>query len=156
MSDRRQVHLIRPARERWYECDPVLILEHGARGATLAFENVAVQAPSCLAPVPRLGRQLALDDRRYERIGVDLSVWMTERHADHLASVLEDEDVADVGQTAELVRSISPDLDEVSDVIDTLLAERGVVDRRVAHNLAPPLVAGIRGEGVFELVNALV
>src|ERR1700682_485734 len=124
MADWREVNLIRPARERWYERDPALVLEHGALAATLALENVAVQAPPCLAPVPRLGGQLALDDRRHEWIGVDLSVWMTERDANHFASVLEHEDVADVVQPAELVGAIPPHFDEVSDVIDALLAER--------------------------------
>jgi hypothetical protein len=49
---------------------------------------------------------------------------MAEGDADHVATVLEDEDVADVGQPAELVGPIAPDLDEVLDVLDTLLTER--------------------------------
>jgi len=49
---------------------------------------------------------------------------MAERDADRLASVLEDEHVADVGKPAELIGAIPPDLDEVPDVFDGLLSER--------------------------------
>ena len=48
---------------------------------------------------------------------------MAERDANHLAAVLENVDITDVGQAAELIGAIPPDFDEIPDVIDALLSE---------------------------------
>src|SRR5882762_8907022 len=124
MIDRREMHLVRPAREGRDECNPTIVGKDDPLGAALALDDVAVKASAGLAHVPRLGTQLTLDDWRHEWIRVDLSVRMAERDADNLASILEDVDVADVGQPAELIGAVAPDVDEVSDMIDALLAER--------------------------------
>src|SRR5882762_343048 len=124
MIDRREMHLIRPARERRDECDPAIIGEDDPLPAALAVDDVAVKAAAGLAHVSRLGGELALDDWRYEWVGIDLSMGMAERDADHLTAVLEDVDVADVWQPTQLLGAIAPDLDEIADVIDALLAQR--------------------------------
>src|ERR1700716_1986777 len=124
MADRREVHLVRPARERGHERDPVPIAQHRALAARLARDHVAVQAATCLALVPGLGAELPLPDRWDERVCVDLPMGMAQRHADFLAAVFEDVDVANIGQPAQLAGAITPRLDEVTDVLDALLAER--------------------------------
>src|SRR4030088_1845359 len=126
MLDGREMNLIRPAGERGDECDPPLVAKHGSLAGLLAFDHVAVEAPPGLAHVPYLSIQLPLDDRRHERVRVDLPMRMTERHADHLASILEDVDVSDVGQPSKLVGAIAAPLDQVAEVIDALLTERRV------------------------------
>jgi hypothetical protein len=124
MADGREVHLIRPASERWNECDPEFVSQHSALAAALSFEDVAVQAPAGLSLMARLCRELALNDRRHEWVGVDLSMRMAERDADCFTSVLEDIDVAHIGKPTELVGAVPPDFDEVSNVIDALLSKR--------------------------------
>jgi hypothetical protein len=65
-----------------------------------------------------------LQDWGHERICVDLAMWMAERHADGFAAVLKDVHVLHVGETAELLGSVAPHLDQVPDVLLRLLAER--------------------------------
>src|ERR1700693_144308 len=76
MGDGRDGDLVRPARERRDERDPALVAQHGSLAAPLALDDVAVQAPTRLAYVSRLGGELSLDDRGHERVGVDLAVRM--------------------------------------------------------------------------------
>ena len=75
---------------------------------------------------------------------------MAERDTDLFAAILEDVDVADVGQAAELARAVAPHRDQVADVVDALLAERGVVVGRVADDLGAPLLARVRRESILE------
>src|SRR6266850_246184 len=124
MTDGREMDLVRPACEWRDEGDPSVVIEHGPLTSALALDDIAVKAPAGLAHVPRFCIELALYDRRHEWIGVDLSVRMAQGDADDLSSVLEDIDVTNVGQPAELAGAIAPYLDEVEDVIDALLAER--------------------------------
>src|SRR6266566_8347088 len=122
-TDWREMHLVWPPRERRDECEPAIVGKDDPLTAALAFDDIAVKAAAGFAHVPRLGAQLALDDWGYEWIGIDLSMRMAERDADHLASIFEDVDIANVGQPAELIGSIAPDLDEVADVIDALFTK---------------------------------
>jgi len=92
--------------------------------AGLAGDHVAVEASPCLALVPGLGAELPLKYRRDERIRVDLPMRMAQRHADFFAAVFEYVDVANVGQPAQLASAITPDLDQVTDVLDALFAQR--------------------------------
>ena len=48
---------------------------------------------------------------------------MAEGDTDRRATIFEDEHIAHVGQTAELVRPVTPNLDQVLDVADGLLTE---------------------------------
>jgi len=100
MQNRREMDLVRPSSERRNECDPSVVAQDGALAARLALDDVAVQAASGLAHVPRLRSELALKDGRHERIGIDLSVRMMEGDSDRLTSILEDIHVSHVGQTA--------------------------------------------------------
>jgi hypothetical protein len=75
---------------------------------------------------------------------------VAQRDADLLTAVLEDIHVLDVGQAAQLVGAVAPDLDEVTDVLDALLAERRIVVGCVADDLRPALVSGVRGKFVLE------
>src|ERR1700694_166750 len=124
MAGRREVHLVRPARERRHEGDPAVVAEHRALAALLPFDDIAVQAPSCLPHVTSLGCQLTLNGRRHKGVRVDLPVRMAEGDPDRLTTILEDEYVAHVGQAAKLVGAITPDLDQVLYVIDGLLTQR--------------------------------
>src|SRR5712691_646046 len=150
MTHRCEMHLVRPARERRHERDPVLVAEHGAPASPLALEHVAVKAASGLAHVLGLGPQLSLQNRGNEWIRVDLTVWVAQSDADLLASVFEDVDVAHIGKSAQLASAIPPHLDEVANVLDTLLTERRVVVRRVADDLAASLLAREGREAVLE------
>jgi hypothetical protein len=49
---------------------------------------------------------------------------MAQRDTDHLAAIFEDVHVLHIGQPAQLLRAVSPHLDQVANVIDGLLAER--------------------------------
>src|SRR5712691_3727540 len=150
VSPRSQVHLIRPSSEGRHERDPVLVAQDGPLTLELTLEHVAIQAAAVFAYIPRLGPQLSLEDRREERIRIDLSVRVTQRHADLLATVFEYVDVAHVGEAAQLVGAVAPHLDEVANVFDALLPERRVVIRRVADHLAPSLLSGEGWEPVLE------
>src|ERR1700682_3216385 len=90
----RQVDLVRPARERWDECNPVVIAQHGAPAAPFILDDVAIKTPTRLSQVPCLGRQLSLNYWRHEGICVDLAVGMAQSDADRLTAILEDIHVA--------------------------------------------------------------
>src|SRR5439155_4790621 len=85
MCDRREVDLVRPERKLGHKRDPALIAEDPAYAVLLGFDDVAVQAAPRLALVPRLGRELALQDRRHEWVGIDLSMRMAEGDTDLFA-----------------------------------------------------------------------
>src|SRR5439155_18735350 len=123
---------------------------HFSSASLLTFDDVAVQAPPGLAHVLRLGGKLALDDGRDERVGVDLAVGMAQGDADLLAAILENVDIAHVGQPAELAGAVAPDLDEVADVLDALLAQGRIVVGRVADDLGPVLITRVGRETVLE------
>src|SRR5712692_1167242 len=142
VSSRSQLDLIRTSREGRHERDPVLVAQDGPLALHLTLEHVAIQAAAVFAYISRLGPQLSLEDRREERIRIDLSVWVTQRHADLLATVFEYVDVAHVGEAAQLIGAVAPHLDEVTNVSDALLPERRVVIRRVADDFAPSLLSG--------------
>src|SRR5258708_38812397 len=156
MGDGREMDLIWPACEWRDECDPPLVAQHGPLAAALALDDVAVQTPAGPSHVPRLGGQFTLDDRGNKWICVKLAVGMAQGDADRLASVLEHEHVPDVGEAAELIGAIAPDLDEVLDMIDGLRSERRVVVGRVANHLTPPLVACVRRKSIFEDRDVIV
>src|SRR5229473_3886402 len=118
VSPRSQVHLIRPSSEGRYERDPVLVAQDGPLTLELTLEHVAIETAAVFAYIPRLGPQLSLEDRREERIRIDLSVWVTQRHADLLAPVFEYVDVAHVGEAAQLIGAVTPHLDEVANVLE--------------------------------------
>src|SRR5260370_30772579 len=120
MAQRREVSHVRTARERVSQCDPVRIAKHRPLSTSFALEDVAVQAAARLAPVLCLRAQLSLQNRRYERVRVDLAVWVAQGHTDLLTTVLEDVDVLHVGKAAQLARAIAPHLDEVANVVDAL------------------------------------
>ena len=124
MPQGREVDFIRPPREWRYKGDPVLVAQHSPFTAALTLEDVAEQAASGFAVVPGFGAELAFDHRRHERVRVDLAMGMAERDADRLASVLEDVNVADVRQQAQLTGAVAPNLDEVLDLLHRLLTER--------------------------------
>src|SRR5439155_24320977 len=102
MLDGSDVHLVRPARKLRHEGDPAFIAHHGAQPWLFSRDDLAVEAAPGLPQMSRLRGQLALEDRREKWIGVDLAVRVAERHSDGLAAVLEDVDVAHVGQAREL------------------------------------------------------
>src|SRR5205823_4485927 len=118
-----------------------LVFEDPSHPALLCLDHVTVETAPGLALVPRLRGELALQDWRHERVRVDLAVRMAERDPDLLAAILEDVHVLDVWKAAQLIGAVAPDLDQVEDVVDALLPERGVVVRRIAHDLGAPLVA---------------
>src|SRR5712692_3904534 len=156
VSARTQKHLIWPSREGRYERDPVLIAQDCPFTLELTLEHVAIQATAVFAYIPRLGPQLSLEDRREERVRIDLSVWVTQRHADRLATVFEYVDVAHVGEAAQLIGAVAPHLDQVANVFDALLPERRVVIRRVADHLAPSLLSGEGWEPILEYRDVVV
>src|SRR4029077_7491875 len=57
---------------------------------------------------------------------------------------------------AQLAGAVTPHLDEVTNVLDALLTERRVVIRRVADDLAPPLLAGERRKPILEYGDVVV
>src|SRR5712692_2039710 len=150
MLARSDVHLVRPAGELGDERDPALIRQHSSLASPLALENVAVEAAAGLVPVSSLRVQLALEDGWNEGIGVDLAVWMAERYPNRLTAVLEDVDVAHFRQPAEFPGAVAPHLDQVLDVVERLLTQRGIVDGCVADHLAAALIAGESRETVLE------
>src|SRR6266446_1313883 len=156
VSPRSQVHLIRPSSEWRHERDPVLVAQDCPLTLELTLEHVAIQAAAVFAYISRLGPQLSLKDRREERVRIDLSVWVTQRHADLLAPVFEYVDVAHVGEAAQLIGAVAPHLDEVANVLDALLPERRVVIRRVADHLAPSLLSGEGWEPILEYRDVVV
>src|SRR5207247_4351197 len=89
MPDWRQVHLVGPACELGHERKPPVVADDRARAALLAGDHVAVEAAAGLPSVSRLRRELALEHRRHERVGVDLAVRVAERDSYLLAAVLE-------------------------------------------------------------------
>src|SRR5438270_12062551 len=106
--------------------------------------------------MPRLGAQLLLNDRRHERVSVDLSMGMAQGDADSLASVLEDVDITHPGQPREIKGAIAPHLDEILDVLDGLLAQGRIVVRRVADDLAATLLAAVGGIAILEHGDVVV
>src|SRR5260370_165881 len=139
MPGRREVDLVRPAREGRHECDPSFVTQHRPHAVPLAIDDVAVEAMSGLPHMTRFGCELALQDRRDEGIRVDLTVRVAQRDADLLAAVLEHEDVLHVGEPAQLIGPVTPHFDQVSDMVDTLLAERR--GRMGASAFAQPWIA---------------
>src|SRR5687768_14776255 len=83
-----------------------------------------------------LGGHLANRHRWDVRVRVDLSVRVAERHADGLASVLEDEDVVDLVARSELERAVGPDGDEALDPLEGGARQGRVVLRAVDDHLA--------------------
>src|SRR5579864_3080518 len=156
MAYRCDVDLVRPPGERRHERDPALVLDHRSLAVLLARDHVAVQATTGLAHMSRSGRELSLEHGWNEGVRVDLAVRMAERDTDLLASVLEYVDVAHVGQAAQLASPVAPNLDQVPDVVDALLAERRIVVGRVADDLATSLVAGVGRESVLENCDVVV
>src|ERR1041384_5217661 len=135
-----EVDLVRPACEWRYERDPPLVADHGAHSVLLAGDHLAVEAATGLAHVPGLRSELTLENRRKERVGVDLSVRVAQGDAYLLPAVLEDVDVTNAGQAPQLSGPVAPTLDQVADVIDALLAQRRVMDLRVTDDFGAPLV----------------
>src|SRR5438094_6935865 len=116
-----EMNLVGTAREGRHECDPVFVAKDVPLPAALAMNHVAVEAASGFTLVLRLRAELSLQDRRDERIRVDLSVWMAKSHPDFLAAVLEYVDITHVREAPQLAGAIAPHLDEVADVVDALL-----------------------------------
>ena len=131
------------------EGDEVLALDdHAAAVFELLGEEVAVEAGARLVPVAAGRFELLFRAGGDEGVGVDLAVRVVQRDAYGLALVLEDEDVLDERQRAELLVSVGPDLDEVPDAPLRHGRERGVVVVRVQDDLADPAPRRDRREGV--------
>src|SRR5262249_54988221 len=95
---------------------------------------------------PSLLLELSRGGGRYERIRVDLSVRVPQRHADLLAAVLEREDVSHVLARPEDARAVGPHLDEELHVPERERRERARGVLRVDDDLAAPQ-SGARGDG---------
>ena len=100
-------------------------VDHPPRGVgDFTREQILEQA----APVRIVERLLLLElargDGRHERIRVDLSVWMMQRHTHLDAAVLEREHVVHVVACAERFVAIGPDVDDERDAIERETAER--------------------------------
>jgi hypothetical protein len=67
--------------------------------------------------MPSVGSQLVLHHGGHERISVDLAVRMAERYTDRFSAVLEDVDIPDIAEAAELLGPVTPHLDQVLDVL---------------------------------------
>ena len=57
-------------------------------------------------------------DRRHERVGVDLSMWMMQRDSDFDAAVLEGHDILHVRDGPELAVAVCPHLDDELEMIE--------------------------------------
>src|SRR6202022_4756396 len=127
----RHVDFVRPARGlRDVRHDAALVEQDATPSLELVADQVALETAT---GVPA---QFRRRHRRDERIGVDLPVRVMERHADLLATVLEDEDVLDATASGEVPVAIGPDLGKALEPFGRQARERSVVLAGVDHYLA--------------------
>ena len=132
---RGDVALIGVPGEVRQEHDGRVVLEQDPPAVLLLrSDDVVEQHAVVLVDIPPAGGGLGLDRLEDEVGRVDLPVRMRVRHADHVAFVLEDEHVIDLGMRAQLEILIAPRAKQRRDLVHRQLRQRQVVAWRVADD----------------------
>ena len=129
---RQQVNLDRPAGRKWNVCGEVFAPNQDAFARLLEFEGFLKQVGTKFSN--RI-QQLS-STRCHERVCVDLAVWVVQRYADFLPTVLERRNLSHSRHALQVLGSIGPGIDYGADALHALPAQRTKVLARKHHNLA--------------------
>ena len=134
-AGRRDVHLVRVAREVRHKRDGLAVLEQNpAAVEALGLQDILEQNAPGFGEVALARTRLGLDELEDEVGGVDLAMRMRVADADGLALVLEDEDVRDLGPRGQLAHLILPGGQQRLDAFNRQFGQRDVVARAVADD----------------------